>query len=82
LPTFALFTDKDIKQIVEWVTPRQIAQWVEESTGEKIKIVEVDDEKWPSLKKGNEEMWRNMECSIPIKMSAISSSPRSCCQMR
>jgi hypothetical protein len=51
---------KDMKLTVEWVTPRQVAGWVEEATGEKIKIVEVDDEKWPTLKEGNEELWLNM----------------------
>jgi hypothetical protein len=46
---------------VEWVTPRQVVEWVEESIGEKVKIVEVDDAKWPSLKEGSEELWLNME---------------------
>jgi len=51
---------KDMKLTVEWVTPRQVAKWVEESTGQKVGIVEVDDEKWSTMKDGNEELWLNM----------------------
>jgi hypothetical protein len=46
---------------VEWVTPRQVAKLVEESIGEKVKVTEIDDAKWPSLKEGNEEIWLNNE---------------------
>lgn len=55
------FADKDMKLAVESVSARQVAKWVEESTGEKIKIVEVDDAKWPTLKEGSEELWTNMQ---------------------
>jgi hypothetical protein len=46
---------------VEWITPRQVAKWVEESIGEKVNIMELDESKWPSLKEAYGELWLAME---------------------
>lgn len=47
----------------EWVTPREVAKWVEEVTGEEVEIKEVNDAAWPSLRTPDtEELWLNLEC--------------------
>ncbi|PVF95815.1 NAD(P)-binding protein [Serendipita vermifera] len=55
---------KDMKVITEWITPREIAQIVEEELGEKTVIKEVDDEKWKAMRHevpNFEELWLNFE---------------------
>ncbi|PVF95818.1 NAD(P)-binding protein [Serendipita vermifera] len=55
---------KDLKVIVEWKTPREIAKIVEEEYGEKVVIKEVDKAQWKANKTAIpnfEEAWLNLQ---------------------
>ncbi|PVF95817.1 NAD(P)-binding protein [Serendipita vermifera] len=55
---------KDLKVVVEWKTPREIAKIVEEELGEKVVIKEVDEAQWKANKTAVpnfEEFWLNLQ---------------------
>lgn len=47
----------------EWTSPREIANLVSETIGEKIEVKEVDEQAWQAMRNPQtEELWLNMQC--------------------
>jgi len=54
---------KDMKVCTEWVSPREIAKLVSETTGEEVEVKEVDEQAWQAARgPQTEELWLNMQC--------------------
>jgi hypothetical protein len=57
------FTGKDMKLATEWVTPREVKKWAEETLGEEVVLKEIDEEAWTALRSPQmEEIWLNIQC--------------------